>query len=78
MRGNSRPSRHNPWKLSVSNVIGWIFGALAILFLLIALMISEYNVLILVAIFGGISIFLLFMKAIWSGHERGGNTTTRR
>lgn len=92
MRGNSRPSRrnskysrdnpkyrrHNPWKLSVSNVIGWIFGALAIFFLLTTLVTSEYDGLILVGIFGGISIFLLFMKAIWSGHERGGNTTTRR
>ena len=77
MRGNSRPSRHNPWKLSVSNVIGWVLGALAIFFLLTALVTSEYDILILVAILGAISIFLLFLKAIWSGHE-GGNTTTRR
>ena len=62
----------NPWKLSPSNVIGWVLGAGAIFIFVMGLFTFSFAVeagifmVIMAAIAGAISIFLLFLKGIWA------------
>ena len=75
---------NNPWKLSLSNIIGWVFGAGAIFLLLVAIWTFTQTVaggvlmVIVAAVVGAISIpFLFFLGASYHCRDCGSTRAPR-